>query len=154
MRIARGLVFLSLLAGCAASRQNFSYYHPNAKTPFIASLLEKVSVVEKEDFENLRMETLATNPLSSHHLVVIRREEPLHYHAAHDGWALVLKGEADFLLGESGMKLSPGSSVYLPRGIKHKAVRTGGEPVAALVIFTPAYDGKDVVPVEEKQPPA
>jgi mannose-6-phosphate isomerase-like protein (cupin superfamily) len=119
-------------------------------SPELVSLLEKTSAIEEKDFENIAMETLAKNNLSSHHLVVVREREPLHYHAEHDGWALVIKGEADFLLGEEWMVLRPGRSVYIPRGVRHKAIRRGPEAIAAFVVFTPPYDGSDMVLVREE----
>lgn len=144
------LVFLSVfLAGCSAPKQ-FSYHNPQINPPQIASLLEKVKEIEKQDFKNVRIETIAENELSSHHLVVIREKEPLHYHANHDGWALVLKGEADFLLGKTSRLLRRGDMVYIPRGVPHQATRRGREALAAFVIFTPPFDGKDTIPVENK----
>lgn len=143
-------LFLSyLLAGCASPRSPFSYFHPEVNFGEGASLRAKVSEIEKQDFENIHFETLAQNQLSSHHLVVIRGGEPLHDHARHDAWALVLKGEGDFLLGERKLALRSGSSVFIPRGIPHRATRQGRETLAAFVIFTPPYDGVDPLPHEK-----
>lgn len=139
-----------LLAGCLSARHGPSYFHPEFTKQDPVSLLERVEEIENQDFDNLHLETIAENNLSSHHLVVVRKEEPLHYHASHDAWAFVLKGEGDFLLGEKTLALHPGSSVYIPRGIRHKATARGVESLAAFVIFTPPYDGKDTIPVEEK----
>lgn len=149
MRWAALAALAVLLTGCV-SRNPFSYYHPLTAPGQISSLLKRVEEIESQKFENIKMETLVDNGLSSHHLVVIRDQEPLHYHADHDGWAQVLKGEADFLLDQTWMKLEPGSSVYIPRGMRHKALRRGPGALSAFVIFTPSYDGKDIVPVEEK----
>ena len=145
-------IFFIFLAGCHSSPPSYSYFNP--KLPEEAShsfsLLAKVAQIEKQDFPNIRIETLAKDKLSSHHLVVIREQEPLHYHAKHDAWALVLKGEADFILGDNRIRLVPGSAVYIPRGVHHQATRRGKGALAAFVIFTPPYDGKDMVPVEKE----
>lgn len=134
------------LAGCASKPVNFQYYHPEI-TPDPIVLLARVKEIEKENFDNIKLVTLAKNKLSSHHLVIIRNEEPLHYHAKHDGYAMVLRGEGEFLLGDRKFSLKPGSSVFIPRTVHHKAIRRGKEPIAAFVIFTPPYDGKDSIPV-------
>lgn len=144
------LLLLPVLAGCTSQKNELKYYHPDFTKPDPISLLEKVREIEKQDFDNVRLETLARNELSSHHLVVVRKAEPLHYHAAHDGWALCLKGEGKFELGQKTFLIHPGSSVYIPRGIPHRAIREGKDAIAAFVIFTPPYDGKDTVPVPEK----
>ncbi len=153
-KLKAGLLLAAcLLAGCVSAALRPFYYHPEFTKQDPLPLLEKMKEIEKQDFDNIRLETIAENDLSSHHLVVIRKAEPLHYHATHDAWALVLKGKGDFLLGEKGEKalaLRPGSSVYIPRGMRHKATRRGKTSLAAFVIFTPPYDGKDIVPVEEK----
>jgi mannose-6-phosphate isomerase-like protein (cupin superfamily) len=154
-RVARRLlVLILLLSGCTLSKTQFSYYHPAPQEAFKAvsesrrSLLHRVKELGREEFENIRLETLAENELSSHHLVIIRQGEPLHYHAQHDGWAMVLKGRGEFLLGQSRFRLSPGSSFFIPRGTVHQAVNEGQEPLAAFVIFTPPYDGTDFVVAE------
>ena len=141
-------VFVSL-AGCVSPRKGPSYFHPDAGLQEPISLLEKAREIEKEDFENIRLVTLAQTGFSSHHLVVVRKGEPLHTHARHDGWALVLKGKGEFLLGEKKFPIRPGASFYIPRGVQHKATRQGKESLAAFVIFTPPYDGKDTIAVKE-----
>ena len=143
-------VLLGLLAGCVSRTNPVLYYHPEFTKQDPISLLEKVREIERQDFDNIHLETLAQNRLSSHHLVIIRKGEALHYHAEHDGWAIVLKGKGEFLLGERKFEIHPGSTVYIPRGVRHKAARQGKDAIAAFVIFTPPYDGKDTIPVAEK----
>lgn len=124
-----------------------------AGSPEPAALLARVSEIEKEDFENIRLQTLAENELSSHHLVVIRKEEPLHIHKTHDVWAMVLQGEGSFRLREKTYGLRPGASFFVPRGTAHGARNGGEKPLAVFAILTPPFDGKDTVPVtEEKEP--
>lgn len=149
------LIGLCFLTGCSAPapRPLFTYYNPQISKAETDSLLARVALLEKKkEFKTkgIYLETLAQNPLASHHLVLIRDQEPLHYHAYHDGWAVVIKGEAGFLLGDSTMALRPGASVYIPRSVRHRAVRKGPETLAAFVIFTPPYDGKDMIRVKEK----
>jgi len=156
MKILRPLLSLgaflltSFFSGCATSEYTSSYYHPEFLASIPVSLSARVSEIEKLDFDNLHLETITQDVLSSHHLVVIRKAEPLHQHVEHDVWALVVKGEADFILGEKKMRLRPGSSVFVPRLTPHKATRRGKEVLAAFAIFTPPFDGKDTVRLEEK----
>ena len=146
------LLFACLfLGGCAADKSSFSYQNPK-NIPDTVFLLERAREIEKKDFENIQLETLAQNELSSHHLVVIRDREPLHYHATHDAWALVIKGKGEFFLGDKWTRFHPGVSFFIPRGVHHQAVSSGKEPLAAFAIFTPPYDGRDMVPVRENNP--
>lgn len=138
-----------LLAGCASTSRPFSYYHPGFKAPNPVLLEQKVAEIEKKDFGNIHIELLAQSAYASHHLVVIRNAETLHKHEHHDGWAMIIKGEGNFLLDGKTIKLYPGSAVFIPRGMPHQATRTGKEPLAAFVIFTPPFDGVDTIPVTE-----
>jgi quercetin dioxygenase-like cupin family protein len=63
-------------------------------------------------------------------------EPPLHIHAREDETYYVLEGEVTFQLGLDRIEASPGSVVFLPRGIQHGlAVRT---PVARLLhLYSP-----------------
>ena len=142
-------IFCAFLAGCATKPSAISYYHPALGEKEVSSLLDKVSQVEAQDFENIKIETLATDEFSSHHLVVIRKMEPYHYHATHDVWALVLKGTGELILGKQAFKIRPGASFFIPAGVRHQATHQGKEPLAAFAIFTPAFDGKDTIPVED-----
>ena len=138
-----GLVLCAVASGCAGSR--YVYYHPEITKEAPISLVEKAKEIEKQSFDNVKLETIARNKLSTHHIVIVKKEEPLHIHASHDGWAICLKGKGEFVIGDKKFAIHPGSSVYIPRGVPHKAIRRGREPIAAFVIFTPPYDGKDTV---------
>ena len=142
--------FASFVTGCASSKPSFPFHHPETEFHEPIYLLEKVNEIEKQDFENIHLETLGKDVLSSHHLVVIRQKEELHYHADHDLSAMVIKGRGILTVGEHQFGVGPGSSVYIPRGLPHQVVVQGKGPVAALVIFTPPFDGKDMIPVPEK----
>ena len=144
------LVVLSIpgfASGCTPNR--FLYYHPQVTKTEPVSLVEQAKQIEKQNFDNIKLVTIAKNKLSTHHLVIVKKEEPLHTHATHDLWALCLRGKGELVLGDKRFQIHPGSSVYIPRGVPHKAINRGKEPIAALVIFTPPYDGKDTVPVSK-----
>ena len=143
------VLFLSGTASGCVARSSYVYYHPEVTHEGPVFLLEKVKEIEKQNFDNVKLETIAKNELSTHHLVIIKKEEPLHIHAAHDGWAICLKGKGEFVIGDKKFPIHPGSSVFIPRGVPHKAIRRGREPIAAFVIFTPPYDGLDTVLVEK-----
>ncbi len=87
---------------------------------------------------------------ASSHIVQIRRLEPLHVHKDHDLMAILLKGKGILTLGERQLQVSPGSVISIPRGIPHSFVNKSSEPAVAYAMFTPAFDGKDTVPVQQE----
>jgi mannose-6-phosphate isomerase-like protein (cupin superfamily) len=86
---------------------------------------------------------------SSTHVVQIRTEEKMHTHQNHDLVAILQKGSGTLYIGSSALAMAPGSVASVPRGVPHAFVNDSTEPAAAFVVFTPPFDGKDTVPVEQ-----
>src|SRR5215216_6276340 len=57
----------------------------------------------------------------------------LHYHARTDEFYYVLSGTGMMVLDDEQIDLKPGVVVYVPRGVKHKAVG----PLTVLVVCVP-----------------
>jgi mannose-6-phosphate isomerase-like protein (cupin superfamily) len=84
---------------------------------------------------------------ASHHLVQVRDAEPPHFHRTHDLTVTVLRGAGNVRVGERTVAVRAGDVVIIPRGVPH-FFRNGGDGVAvALSVFTPPFDGADVVPI-------
>jgi quercetin dioxygenase-like cupin family protein len=64
----------------------------------------------------------------------------LHVQPAHEEIVLVLKGEADFRVGEQVRRVGPGDIIFIPGDTVHGRVRTHAEPWIALSIYGPAFD--------------
>ena len=86
---------------------------------------------------------------SSVHVVQIRHREVLHTHQTHDLIAVVLRGHGTLRLGSRMFAMKEGSVVSIPRGTPHAFVNESDRPAAVFVVFTPPFDGKDTVPVQE-----
>jgi mannose-6-phosphate isomerase-like protein (cupin superfamily) len=99
--------------------------------------------------ENIKMTTLGQGQGVSHHIVQIRYRESPHLHKAHDGTVMMISGHGYLILGDKRIELSTGDIVYVPRGTVHYYVNTGFEPTIAFVVFSPPFDGKDVIPVNK-----
>ncbi len=102
--------------------------------------------------EDIRLEEISRGETSSTHLVVIRRREPLHVHAQHDLIAIVLRGEGTLTMGERPLEVRPGAILTIPRGVPHSFLNKSNEPAIAYAVFTPPFDGKDMVPLQEQEP--
>ncbi len=84
----------------------------------------------------------------SEHMVFIRDREPLHIHAKHDLIAILQKGEGTLYCEDKKYSLKTGDSIFIPKGLKHYFVNQSSEPAVAYIVFTPPFDGKDVIPVK------
>ena len=89
---------------------------------------------------------------ASFHKIILKTAEKPHIHAKHDLAVYVLKGSSWIYLNEKKIELFPGDFVIIPKGTVHWAVNTGKDPAEVLAVFSPPFDGKDIVPVEETKP--
>lgn len=83
----------------------------------------------------------------SFHRIILKTAETPHTHEKHDLAVYVLSGSSWIYLNDRKIELYPGDFIVIPRGVKHYAVNTGKDPAEVLAVFSPPFDGKDVVPV-------
>ena len=95
--------------------------------------------------DNIIQVTLAIGAHSSHHLVQVRKAEPLHIHAAHDLTVRLVRGHGRLRLGDYDFPVTVGDATFIPSGVPHAFTNTGAEPAAMLATFSPAFDGRDRV---------
>jgi quercetin dioxygenase-like cupin family protein len=137
------LLLLAPLLGCAAS------VPPHLLLPDAApvSLSELAARYPLPPHKPVRAERLGATAHVSYQLVQLQPgagERP-HLHAQHDLIALMLAGHGTQWVGERAYPMETGDSVVIASGTPHHFVNTGEEPAAALVIFSPPYDGGDQV---------
>lgn len=101
------------------------------------------------DEENIHVTTLERTPTASHHLVRIRKEEPLHRHDKSDLTVFILQGAGMIEIGESTRHASTGDVIFIPRTAPHRFINYSPDVAVAYVVFSPPFDGKDIVPVRE-----
>src|SRR5919107_970200 len=70
-------------------------------------------------------------------LVAAGASPPLHVHHREDESFWVLEGEATFICGDQRFRASPGSFVFLPRGVPHTFVVESSTPARWLTLLTP-----------------
>lgn len=63
---------------------------------------------------------------------------PIHVHARDDETIYVIEGELTALIYGQPRCLTPGESIFLPRGIPHQLTNIGGNPCRYILIGTPA----------------
>ena len=97
--------------------------------------------------DNIIAVTLAVGAHSSHHLVQVRQAEPQHLHAAHDLSVHLVRGQGRMHLGDQVFPMAMGDTTFIPRGVPHYFENTGATPAALLAVFSPAFNGRDRMPV-------
>ena len=106
-------------------------------------------LIEREEgnVKEIKAVKLGGTALTSHYIVFIRTEEPLHYHGEHDLTVRLLKGKGEIYLDRKVYRLEEGDTVFIPAGAVH-SYRNLSVVSALLATFTPEYDGKDSITVK------
>ena len=95
--------------------------------------------------EGLRVEELARDAATSHHVVALRDRETPHRHERHDLLVVMVEGHGFMRLGDEERPVGEGSILYVPRGTLHAFRNAGGAPAVAYAVYLPAFDGVDRV---------
>jgi len=99
--------------------------------------------------EEIAVAELGRTEASSLHIVHIRGREALHVHERHDLVALLHRGHGTLRVGSTTLHLREGSVVAIPRGVPHAFVNESRRPAAAVVVFSPPFDGADTIPATD-----
>ena len=134
-----------LLAACAPLPRFYLQYGNDFKQADLEKMLAENPLAPGE---NIKVINLGQGPAASHHVVQIRDRETPHLHKAHDATVMMLKGQGFLMLEQRRVDLAAGDVVYIPRGAVHYFTNTAREPTVAFATYTPAFDGKDIVPVK------
>ena len=101
--------------------------------------------------QNIGVTNLGAADEVSHHIVQVRDAEALHVHANHDLTVFIYRGHGVMQVDSNQFPIATGDILFIPRGVPHAFTNKSGSPAVAIVAFTPAFDGKDTVPVKEER---
>ncbi len=87
--------------------------------------------------------------LTSHHIARVRVAEAPHIHLKHDVTVFLLSGRVRAHVGDRHVELGPGSVVDIPAGTVHWVENLASQSSEAYVIFSPPFDGLDIVPAPQ-----
>lgn len=76
------------------------------------------------------------------HTVTISADAETHYHKTHTEVYYVLEGRGQMELDGELHPVEPGMSIFIPPGVRHRAV-VGGEPMKILNFVMPPFDPAD-----------
>lgn len=101
------------------------------------------------NFENIYVEKLAEDSLSSVFLIWVKKFVPFHKHLEHTESVYILEGSGEMQLGDSIFQVNAGNYLFIPKNTPHKVVVTSQNPLKVISIQTPMFDGSDRVVLEK-----
>ncbi len=140
------IAFFFLFAACAPVPRFYLQYGNELRQNDLEKLLAANPLAPGE---NIRVTTLGQGPAASHHVVQVRDRESPHLHKTHDATVMMLKGQGYLIIEQRRIDLTAGDVVYIPRGAAHYFTNTAREPTVAFATYSPPFDGKDIVPVND-----
>ena len=109
-----------------------------------------LSRVPQQPLENVEVQKISEDSLSTTFVIWIKKEVPLHYHASHDEQIYILEGEGLMQLGQEQLQLKPGDYVAIPKKTPHGVRVSSATPLKVLSIQSPRFDGTDRVLLNKK----
>jgi len=143
MKRLTGLLLLSIWAlipaiGVAGEEQGGIVY--------IFDVLQKEKIDPGQPFKSI---PLLKGPNCSFNLAQLNTVVKNHYHKDHDEVVYLVRGNGLVTIAGKEYRVSPGYAYLVPQGTIHRFVNLGPDPAVVLSIFSPAFDGKDRIFVEE-----
>ncbi len=144
-RLPLFLSVLALVSACAPSQKYVFYqYTPleGVKSKSLDRLKWENEVQPGDDMSKaliLQMDNAST------HLVQIKGAEKNHIHQYHDSTVFIQSGTGRMYLGKTSFQVGPGAIIFIPQGLEHHYVNGGAEPTSAIAVYSPSFDGKDII---------
>ncbi len=88
---------------------------------------------------------MGSTTYSSYGVILAHNALSARSHDEHDLLLYGHSGTADFIVDEDTHTLTIGDMLFIPQGAIYSAKKTGAQPLQILAVFTPAFDGKDVI---------
>lgn len=148
MRMGFRWPLLIALACTSCSTQRGGHHYSYSGSRLSVRAIEDVLRAHPLDSgQNIRVTDLGGTTTVSHHIVQAGAAERLHVHEEHDLTVFIYRGHGRMLIGKQEFDVKRGDIVLVPRQIPHAFVNGSDRPSVAVVVFTPAFDGRDTVPV-------
>ncbi len=142
-------IFAAMLTGCSLDSRSYLF------------MMNDIGKLQKKSFDRVLWENaikaeepltsmlLLQGDMASYHLVQVRTAEKPHRHDNHDLAVFVKSGHGAMHLGREVFNVSAGSVIFVRRTTPHYFQNLGSEPAVAIAVFSPSFDGNDVVPLDE-----
>jgi mannose-6-phosphate isomerase-like protein (cupin superfamily) len=93
------------------------------------------------DWQNVAVEKIADDTLSTTFLIWVREGVKKHFHQTHTEHVSVIEGTGEMTLGDSTFIVKPGDFLLIPKGTPHAV--TAISPMKVLSIQTPRWISED-----------
>lgn len=125
-------------AGCARSPRALLPSPPRS-----AAVAELLAAARLPAGENIRVTEIGRGASASLHLIQIRDRETPHLHARYDLTVTLASGRGTLWLNGRPLRMRAGDVAFVARRTPHHFVNQGSSPAAAIVSFSPPFDGPD-----------
>lgn len=106
------------------------------------------TITPPKEFENILVEKLFSDSLSSSFIIWIKKEVKPHKHLFHTENILVLEGSAEMNIEGITHIINEGSFLIIPPNHVHSVKTTSKIPLKVLSIQSPEFDGTDRIQIE------
>lgn len=106
------------------------------------ALYRTSGALDEQEAANVVSAVVARYESASVHHLEVNERVAAHYHRLHDETVVVLSGAGKMRLGDAWHELAAGDVLAMPRGTVH-ALEVTEAPLAAVSVFSPAFDGQD-----------
>ena len=76
-------------------------------------------------------------------LIQVRHGVKAHYHAWHEEIVYVISGKGVMTVGNEKRAIKAGDLIYLEKGAVHEVITKSAQPLVALSVMSPPFDGED-----------
>lgn len=97
----------------------------------------------KEEFDNIFVEKLSSDSLSTSFVIWVKKSVKSHKHALHTESLYVIEGEGNMVIGKEEFKIASGSYLVIPSGTFHSVEVTSDIPLKVVSVQAPEFFGKD-----------
>lgn len=106
------------------------------------------TVHPKSDFENIHIEKIYSDSLSTSFIIWIKKDVKPHKHLFHSENIIVLEGEGEFKIENDTYIIKQNSFITIPPNTIHSVKTISGIPLKVLSIQSPEFDGTDRIQAE------
>ncbi|MDN4165682.1 cupin domain-containing protein [Cytophagales bacterium LB-30] len=95
------------------------------------------------NFENIHVQPLFQDSLSSGFVIFIKKEVKLHLHEHHTESVYILEGYGEMIVENTLLNVKAGDYIFLPKNTPHAVYVKSEIPLKVLSIQSPRFDGSD-----------
>ena len=100
--------------------------------------------IDESSFDNVYVQALANDSLSSSFIIWIKESVPLHKHEHHTEYVYVLEGNGLMQLGNELVHMKAGDLIHIPCNTPHEVREVNSKhPLKVISVQMPFFDGKD-----------